>query len=212
MKIKFLPNKVIKFLILSDMAFWFGWGLINPIFAVFVLERIKGGNVFTVGIAVAIYSFTAALLRLPIGIILDSFPSEKDDYFALVAGLFIASLIPFGYIFIEIPLHLYILQAILGIGMAMALSGWTAIFTRHIDKGEEATEWSLDATSIGLVTATSSFIGGWTVSKFGFIPVLIWVGVFGLTGALLLLGLKNEIKGVFNHGLYFSLKDIFKKE
>ena len=42
MKIKFLPNKVIKFLILSNMAFWFGWGLINPIFAVFVLERIKG--------------------------------------------------------------------------------------------------------------------------------------------------------------------------
>jgi len=193
MKIRLLPNKVIKFLILSDIVFWFGWGLINPIFAVFVLERIKGGDVFIVGLAAAIFSFTAALLRLPIGIVLDSLPSEKDDYFALVAGFFIASLVPFGFIFAKIPLHLYILQAIHGIGMAIAFSGWTAIFTRHIDKRKEATEWSLDATSIGLVTAISAFIGGWAVTKFGFVPVLIGTGVFGIMGCLLLLILKNEL-------------------
>lgn len=209
MKIRLIPNKVIKYLILSDLVFYTGWGFFSPIFAIFVVERIQGGTAFVVGVATAVFWLTKSLLRVPIGVFLDTCPSEKDDYLSLMAGLFIAALVPFGYIFAEIPLHIYILQGIHGLGLAMSLSGWTAIFTRHIDKGRESTEWGLDATSIGLGIAVAAAVGGWAVTRFGFTPVLIAVGIFGLIGVLLLLGLKNEIRGVFDHGLHFSLKDIF---
>jgi len=209
MKIRLIPNKVIKYLILSDLVFYTGWGFFSPIFAIFVVERIQGGTAFVVGVATAVFWLTKSLLGVPIGVFLDTCPSEKDDYLSLMAGLFIAALVPFGYIFAEIPLHIYILQGIHGLGLAMSLSGWTAIFTRHIDKGRESTEWGLDATSIGLGIAVAAAVGGWAVTRFGFTPVLIAVGIFGLIGVLLLLGLKNEIRGVFDHGLHFSLKDIF---
>lgn len=217
MRIRLTPNKVIKYLILSDLAFYTGWGFINPIFAIFVVEKIQGGNAFVVGMASAVFWLVKSLLRVPIGVFLDTCPSERDDYFALVVGLFIAALVPFGYIFAKIPLHIYILQGLHGFGLAMSLSGWTAIFTRHIDKGRESTEWGLDATSIGLGTAAAGAFGGWAVTKFGFTWVLILTGIFGLLGVGLLFALRNEIRGVFDHklfdhGLYFHLKDIFHRE
>ena len=77
---KFKINRVIKYLILSDLAFWSGWGLFNPVFAIFIIEKIQGGNAFVVGAAVAVYWITKSLLRIPIGIFLDSLTGEKDDY------------------------------------------------------------------------------------------------------------------------------------
>lgn len=208
----FFINRVIKYLILSDLIFWSGWGLFNPIFAIFVVEKIEGGSVFVVGAAVAIYWIVKALLRTPIGIFLDSLSGERDDYLFLVLGLFVVALIPFGYYFSSQPWHIYLLQAVHGIAMAVSLSGWDTIFTRHIDRGKEGVEWGVHATTYGLGVGISGLIGGWAVTRFGFEPVLILVGVMGLIGVFVLLGLKNEIKGVFDNGLRINIKGIFQRE
>lgn len=210
-------NKVIKYLILSDLAFWTGWGLVNPVFAIFVVDKIQGGNAFVTGVASAIYWLVKSLFWIPLGMLLDSRPSERDDYFTLVVGLFLAALVPFGFIFASVPWHIYLLQAVYGIGMAMAFAGWTPIFTRHIDKGKESTEWGLSGTSLGLGTGVAGAVGGWAVTQFGFTPVFLAVGILGLAGVALLFGLKNEISGVFDHkfldhSLYSHFKDIFHRD
>ena len=210
MKLKI--NKIVKYLILSDFAFWTGWGLMNPIFAIFVVQRIEGGSAFVAGVAAAIYWVLKSLLRVPIGAFLDSIPAERDDYFFLVGGLFISSLVPFGYILAGFPWHIYLLQIIYAFGMAIMLSGWQAIFTRHIDKGKEATEWGLDATFLGIGVGIAGAVGGWAVTKFGFEPVFFSVGALGLISVIILLGLRNEIKGVFDHGVHIDLKNIFRKD
>ena len=205
-------NRITKYLILSDLVFYAGWGLITPIFAIFIVQKIQGGDALVAGLSSAIYLILMSLLRVPIGIFLDSRPGERDDYWFLTIGLFIAALVPFGFIFAKFPWHIYSLQAIHAIAMAMSLSAWPAIFTRHIDKGIESTEWGLDATSVGLGAGISGAIGGWAVTQFGFNPVFIAVGIIGLIGAALLLFLRKDIKGVFDHGFRFSLKEIFQKE
>jgi len=201
-------NKIVKYLVLSDLVFWAGWGLITPVFAIFIVDRIQGGTAFVVGIASAIYWILKSILRIPIGMFLDKTIGERDDYWFLTVGLFMAAFVPFGYAIATLPWHIYMLQVFYAIGMAMSLSGWTAIFTRHIDKGKEATEWGIDATSVGLGAGISAAIGGWAVTQFGFALVLIAVGILGLIGASILFLLRDEIKGVFDHGLHFSLKDI----
>lgn len=210
MKLKI--NKIVKYLIISDVAFWTGWGLINPVFAIFIVQKIQGGSPLVAGIAAGIYWILQSLLRVPIGIFLDNLSGEQDDYFFLVGGLFIAALVPFGYILSYLPWHIYLLQVTYAIGMAMTLSGWQAIFTRHIDKGREATEWGLDATFLGFGVGVAGALGGWMVTNFGFEAVFILVGILGLIGASFLLGLRNEIKGVFDRGFSIPLKTIFKKE
>ncbi len=208
---KFKLNKIIKYLIFSDLIFYSGWGLVTPIFAIFIVNNIQEGSVLVVGMASAIFWILKSILRIPFGIFLDSHKGEKDDYFFTVFGLFIASLIPFGYIFSKFPWHIYILQAIYAIGMSMSLSGWSAIFTRHIDKGKESTEWGISATAYGIGAGIAAAVGGLAVSKFGFNPVFIVVGIMGLIGVALLLFIKNQIKG-FDGNNIFNLKEIFQKE
>lgn len=210
MKLKI--NRIIKYLILSDLAFWSAWGLVNPIFAIFIVDKIEGGTPFVIGIAVAIYWIIKSASVVPISILLDKLPGEKDDYFFMVAGLLVASVVPFGYVFAKFPWHIYLLQAIYGIGIAVSLSGWRAIFTRHIDKGKEATEWSINDASYGVGIGIAGAISGWTVSKFGFDPVFIGAGVMGIAGVILLFFLKNEIRGVFDNGFKINIKGILRKE
>jgi MFS family permease len=210
---KIQPNEVIKYLILSDFVFWSGWGLISPIFAVFVVEKIQGGTLAVVGLASGIYWVLKSLLRIPIGIFLDSRKGEEDDFWFLFFGLILSSLVPFGYLMAKYPFHIYLLQSLQAIAMAMTFSGWTAIFTRHIDPGKEATEWGLDATFVGLGIGISGILGGLIANAFGFQAVFVLVGILGLVSAFLLLGiLKLVSPRSLKKGLIFSFKEIFEKK
>lgn len=210
MKLKI--NRVVKYLVLSDLIFWGGWGLITPIFSIFIIEKIDGGTIFVAGMAAAVYWTLRSVFRIPIGMFLDRRPSEKDDYFFLTTGLFIAALTPLAFIFAQVPWHIYAIQAVHALAMAISLSGWSAIFTRHIDKGREATEWGMDATSIGLGMGISGALGGWAVMHFGFQIVFVAVSSLGMLSVFILLCLKNDIKGVFDNGLDMDFEKIFREK
>ncbi len=205
-------NKIVKTLILSDIAFWTGWGLLSPVFAIFILDKIVGGSALVVGLASFVLLITKSILRIPIGKALDNKVSEKDDYLVMVLGLFIASLVPFGFIFSYLPWHIYLLEAIHGAGLALAFAGWLAIFSRHIDKGRESTEWGVSETTLGIGMGVAGALGGFLVTKFGFNLVFSFVGILGVIGVILLLGLRNEIKGVFDRGFKVPIKEIFKAD
>jgi MFS family permease len=203
-------NKIVKYLILADIAFWTGWGLVSPVFAIFIVEQIQGGTALVVGTATAIYWFFRSLLVFPSGRLLDKYIGEKDDYLFLVVGNLISTLVLFGYIFAVYPWHIYILQAFYGIGIAMGLSGWRAIFTRNIDKGKEASEWALDDTSLSLGTAAAGITTGLLVTKMGYAITFGIAGTLGMFSIILLLCLRKEIEGVFNRRFHSNLKDIFR--
>jgi MFS family permease len=204
-------NKIVKYLILTDVAFWTGWGLVTPIFAIFIVDKIQGGTALVVGTATAIYWLFRSLLVLPSGRLLDKYVGEKDDYLFLVIGNFIAATVLFGYMFATHPWHIYVLQALYGIGIAMGLSGWRAIFTRNIDKGKEASEWALDDTSLSIGIAAAGIISGLLVTNFGYTITFAFAGSLGLISVLVLLCLRKNIEGVFNRNFHRNIREIFKK-
>jgi len=191
---KISVNKVIRTLIGADLIFLSAFGLITPIFAVFITEQIQGGNIEVVGFAAAIYWIIKSLLQIPIGNFLDRKKGEKDDLYFLILGYLIVALVPLGYIFSYLPWHIYVLEGIYGIGMAMALPSWCAIFSRHIDKGKEGFEWSLESTAFSFGTGVTGAIGGILVSNFGFNAVFVMVSIFALIGALLPFLIYKDIK------------------
>ena len=77
--------------------------------------------------------------------------------------------------------------------MAMTLPSWLAIFTRHIDKGKEAFEWSMETTSIGAGAGIAGGLGGIVASLFGFKILFILVSGFTIFSAVLLLLIKNNV-------------------
>ena len=181
-------NKVIKVMIASDVALLTGFGFITPIFAIFIAQRITAGSTIEAaeiaGFTMGIYWGVKSVLQIPFGKYLDKVKGERDDLWFVIIGNVFAALAVFGYIFGVLPWHIYLCQATYSLGMAMSIPGWTAIFTRHIDKGKEAFEWATRSTFIGIGAAASSSLGGIIVSQFGFNVLFVGVGIFVLISAL----------------------------
>jgi len=138
------------------------WGLVNPIFAVFIVHNIVSENVGkaaeVAGFAALVYWVLKSFLQIPIGAYLDKNHGEKDDFLFVLIGTIICALVPLGYIYASLPEHIYLLQGVFAIAMAMLIPSSYAIFTRHIDKGKKPwsgvwialfLDWSGDNGSIG---------------------------------------------------------------
>ncbi len=186
-------NKVIKFLIFSDFLLQSGWGLIGPIFAIFLTKQIQGGSLEMVGFVAAAYWLTKSIIQPFIAKRLDRNHGEKDDFYFLVAGMYIANLIPLGYIFSSQPWHIFTLEFIRGLSMACVVPTWAAIFTRHIDKGKEAFSWSLESTGIGFAAGIAGAFGGILASLIGFKAVFVLVSIFGLLSSSALLLIRHNV-------------------
>jgi MFS family permease len=176
-------NKVIKVLVLSDVLLVTGLGFIAPIFAIFLTNKIKGGNVEIAGFAASFYWITLSLVLIPFGKYLDKNHGEKDDLYFIIIGNLLAALAVFGYLFSYLPWHIYLLQTIYALGMGMNIPGYTAIFTRHIDKGKEALSWSTRAAFVGVGAGIAGALGGVIAHRFGFNALFIGVGIFILLSA-----------------------------
>lgn len=190
-------NKIIKILVFSDLFLHGGWGIVGPVFAIFLLENIAMGNpaqgAKIAGFASLAYWITMAALRIPIGKYLDKNHGEKDDFWFVVAGTFLAGISPFGFLLSSQPWHIYTFQIIHAIGIAMAFTSWDAIFTRHIDKGKEAFEWGLDGTIIASSVGLGGALGGILAAAIGFKLIFVMVGGLSILSSFLLLFIHKEI-------------------
>ncbi len=190
-------NKIVKTLIYSDFVLNGAWGLLAPIFAIFILQDIVGGNVVegakVAGFTSLIYWSVKSVLQIPIGAYLDKNHGEKDDFLFMVAGIFLASLSPFGFLLSSTPYHIYISQSLQAIGMAMMIPSSSAIFARHVDRGKEAYEYSLRSTSLGFGVGLAGAIGGIMTTVWGFRLIFLFVGIFTMASGLILLSLKDQL-------------------
>lgn len=193
MKIKISINKVVQTLIASDFLLQSGWGLIGPIFAIFLTQQIQGGSLKIVGMVAAVYWLTKSIVQPFIARYLDKNHGEIDDFRFLVVGMYAANLIPLGYVFSSQPWHIFALEFIRALAMACVVPTWSAIFTRHIDKGKEAFSWSLESTGIGFAAGIAGVSGAWLASVFGFKAVFVLVSLFGFFSSSALLTLRRQI-------------------
>lgn len=193
---RFFPhvNRVIRILTLSDILIVSGFGLLAPIFAVFLTEQIQGGSLEVIGFASTIYLLTKSLLQIPVAEYLDQKRGEKDDFCAMVLGSIIISLVPLFYLFAKTPFHVYLAQVVYGIGGAFSYPSWLAIFTRHIDRNEEGFEWSVYFTATDLGGALAAGLGGILAQTLGFKPLFLFVFVFSSLGSFFLLEIYRQIR------------------
>jgi MFS family permease len=186
-------NKVIKTLILSDFLLHSGWGLIGPIFAIFITQQVQGGSLVAVGLIAATYWFVKSMAQPFIAHFLDVKKGERDDFKFLILGLFLANLVPLGYVFASQLWHVFFLEVLRGMCMACVVPSWAGIFTRHIDKGWEAFSWSIESTGVGLAAAFAAAFGGIMANFLGFKVVFVLVAFFGLASSFLLLLIRNKL-------------------
>lgn len=187
-------NKVLEVLIFSDMALLAGMGFLTPIFAIFLTQNIQGATIQTAGLASGIYWVVNSLAMIPIGKFLDRQEGEKDDLLAVILGNFLTALVAFGYIFSRETWHIYFLQAVYGLGMALNIPAYTAIFSRHLNKGKEAFAWGFRGAATGIVIGVAEGAGGFIAQRFGFNVLFSAAGIIVLASAFLLFFIIKEMK------------------
>jgi len=186
-------NPTIKFLIISDVAIVGAGGLIAPVFALFVEDFIQGGNAAVAGMAAAIFLFTKSILQIPVAHFIDKIRGERDDFWILFIFSILMALVPLLYLIVSTPTELFIVQFFYGLFTAMTFPSYMAIFTKHIDKRKEGTEWGVYFTLTDIVSALLAGLGGYMAATYGFHYLIISVSILMILGAVLLYPIKKEI-------------------
>lgn len=190
-------NNIIKILIASDFFLNSGWGLMGPIFAIFIVNNVAVGNISeaakVAGFAALFFWIAKSVLQIPIANYLDKNHGEIDDYWFMTVGTFMMAVVPIGYLLSTQPWHIYAWQIFYAIAAAVNFPSWSAIFTRHIDKGKEAMEWSAHSTIAGVGVGVAGGLGGIAVAFLGFPLVFIFVSIFTVVSGFLLIIIKDDI-------------------
>jgi MFS transporter, DHA1 family, multidrug resistance protein len=171
------PNRLIIKIIFTTFFVHAGWGLIAPIFALFITGQIKGGSLEIVGIAVGVHWIVKSVIQPFLAYRMDTVKGEQDDMTFLLNGTIIATVVPLMYLFVWEAWHVILLEAIRGVGLAMVIPTLSGVLTRHVDKDWEAYTWSLQSTGMGFAAGFSAIFGGIIAAVLGFKMVFILVAL-----------------------------------
>ncbi|MEK7452247.1 MAG: MFS transporter [Patescibacteria group bacterium] len=183
-------NIVVRFMIMSDVIWIGALGFLGPIFSLFIVDYIQGGDARVAGIATTIYLLTKSIFQIPFASIIDRIRGEKDDFWILMIGSVLAALIPLFYLVIHTPMQLYLVQFLYGLMLAATFPSFMAIISRHMDKNKECSEWGIYFTLTDFSSAIAATIGGIMVATTGFHALILLVVGVSLLGTFFLYPLR----------------------
>ncbi len=181
-------NRTMKLLMLSDIFVLTGFGLIQPILAIFINEGVTGGTILTAGLASTIFLVIKSLVQLPFGRYIDSHTSKMRW---LMIGTMLMAGVPVLYLSADSIYHIYLAEAIYGLGSGLAYPTWLGLWSTNLDKGKESFQWSIYSTSTGLGTAATGTLGAAVASVLGFSATFIFAGLMCLLGCATLFILEK---------------------
>ncbi len=203
-------NRTIKFLMFSDIFVITGFGLIDPILAIFIKENLVGGTIFAAGLASMLFLITKCTIQLPFSRYVDK---HDDKVKWLILGTLLIATVPFIYIFSKSVNYIYIAQIIYGIGSGLAFPTWLGLWSTNLDKKQESFEWSLYSTLTGLGTAATAAVGAAIAEFIGFVYTFALVGILSIFGCFVLFGLemKKEKMSKINISHYHKRRKFISK-
>lgn len=168
--------------------------MMNALIAIYLQEKFGEGAVSIISIGFAIYLVSRSILQIPIAEILDKHKSYIDETIVISLSCFLVGICIYLLVFVTEPWHVYVIQAFFGLAIALNLPAWRKTMARFIDKGYEATEYTIYDIINSLFIAVLTAIGGYVVSSYGgFIALFIIAGTISIIGSFITLYLlKNK--------------------
>ncbi len=180
-----MMNRTMKLLMLSDIFVLTGFGLIQPILAIYINDGgLTGGTILSAGMASALFLFVKSLVQLPFGHYVDKQPGKSNW---LILGTLLMTVVPIIYLSANSIYHVYLAETIYGLGSGLAYPTWLGLWSANLDKGKESFQWSVYSTSTGLGTAATGAAGAALASQAGFAATFISAGLLCLLGCLALI-------------------------
>jgi len=179
----FNPNIYVKSFITSETIFWSAQNLFAPIFAIFVANEISGGGIETAATAISIFWIVRILLELFSTIFFNK-PTELTRIVLVIIGLLMSGIAQLFFTQATLVIHVYIIYSFIGIGIGLASPQRNSLFSSHIDKNHETTEWGAYdiVTFIGIALSTT--LGGFIATQYGFKTLFLVSGVLCLVSVI----------------------------
>lgn len=163
----FSYNHVIKSYIVSESLLWSAYSLIIPIFAIFVVNNIENGSIELAAMGFSTYLVTRVIFELLSGQYLGK-SSDKKKFLITVTGFVCMSLAYIGFAISETIPEIFFFYAIAGLGIGIASPAKNALFSIHLDKNKESTEWGVTEASVFICMAIATTTGGLLAQRYGF--------------------------------------------
>ena len=180
---EFSPPSKQRLLLRSANLWSLGEGLLGPLFAVFA-QRI-GGNILDITWAWAIYLGLTGILTIISGRVSDRIWEWCGRERLLVAGYALNALCTFGYVYVQKPVHLFLVQAGLGVALALSNPTWSALYARYSPGESQAGyTWALVAGQQRLILAIAIILGGYIVNNFSFTALFLTMGTIQVIAAI----------------------------
>lgn len=173
-------SKTAKILLLGANIWYFGEGMLGPLFAVFT-ERI-GGDILDITWAWSTYLAVTGITYILAGKLLSGKNYKRQ---VLVAGYGLNALFTFGYLFVTSPWHLFFVQAGLGIAEAIGTPAWDAEYAGTVDEKTDTYAWGLASGQSQIVTGVAVVCGGMIVHHISFHALFIIMGIIQVIATII---------------------------
>ena len=182
-------NRTILLLGIADVFFVTGFGLIDPILAIFIKEELVGATIISVGIATALFLLVKSCVQLPFSRYIDA---HDDHRKWIITGSFVVAVVPLLYLSATSISLIYVAQILLGLGSGITYPAWLGLWSKSLDSDHQSFEWSLYSTATGLATALTAAIGAIIAQYLGFTITFLIVTFLALVGSSFLFGLEHK--------------------
>lgn len=177
-------SSIQKILLRASIISFFSFGLFGPIYAIFVKDI--GGDVLEAGTAFGLYLIASGGLTLVFGHWQWLIKRSKP---AILVGYSIFTLGQLGYLIIDSPGQLFIIQVMLGLATAILEPTWDGLYSQNLSNSQAAMAWSRWAAARDISSGIAAFIGGAIVAYYSFAVLFIVMGVLNLVMLISLLPL-----------------------
>ncbi|MEK6937338.1 MAG: MFS transporter [Nanoarchaeota archaeon] len=186
-------KKELKILLLAFCFSSFAFSMLSPIYAIFVEEI--GGGILEASYAIAIFTFSSGVLIYLVSRLEDK---VKHLEYLLSLGYLVNAIAFLSYVFVSKPVHLYFVEILFGIGIAVLSPVFDGLYSKNLDKGKYVSEWG-DWEALGyLIGSLSALSGGFLTAKFGFKTLFLVMFFLSLVAFLISLTLipssRKDIK------------------
>lgn len=172
-------TKTARILLLGANIWYFGEGMMGPLFAVFA-EKV-GGDILDITWAWATYLVITGIMYILVGKLLNN---KSYKVKAMVAGYSCNALFTFGYLLVDSPIGLFMVQAGLGVAEAIGTPAWDALYAKNLTEDMDAYAWGLSTGQSQIVTGIAFGIGGLITHFISFEVLFITMGSIQVAAAL----------------------------
>lgn len=172
-------SRTARILLLGANIWYFGEGMMGPLFAIFA-EKV-GGDILDITWAWATYLIITGLVYIFVGKLINGKEYKEK---VLVLGYALNALFTFGYLFVKSPTHLFIVQAGLGIAEAIGTPAWDSLYAKNLDDKMDSYAWGLSTGQSQIVTGLAFGIGGLITHFISFEVLFITMGIIQVIAVL----------------------------